>query len=208
MAFVVEDGTGITDANAYIAVAFFRDYHTDRGTDTSSFTPDSVVEGAIVRATDYVDKRFGNKYRGFKQGKDQGLEWPRLSAFDNDDFLLNGIDAVPRQMQKAIAEYTLITLQLGDLLPTPARPFSSIDPTTGDVVSSPSGQITRLKEKVDVIEQTTSYSNNSELITNKKPGASSSTMVTDINIPEYPVADEWLQELVRPDFSVNLQRGN
>ncbi len=31
MAIVVEDGTLVTDANAYIKVQFFRDWHSARG---------------------------------------------------------------------------------------------------------------------------------------------------------------------------------
>ena len=206
MAFTVEDGSGVADANAYIPVAFADEHHGDRGnTAWTGTTPEK--EMAIIRATDYVDKRFGMKFRGFKQSKSQGLEWPRLSAFDNDDFLFNGLDDIPRQLQKAVAEYSLIALQI-DLLPIPARPFAVLDPATGVVSGGVSGQVIKKREKVDVIEEETEYSDNTNLLTRKKPGGSSSTVVTDFNLPEYPVADEWMQELLKAGFSVDLRRGN
>jgi len=206
MAFTVEDGTGVADANAYITVAFADDHHSDRGNAVWTGL-DSVKQVAIVKATDYVDKRFGPKFRGFKESKSQGLEWPRLSAFDNDDYLFNGLDDVPRQLKKAVAEYALIALQI-DLLPLPARPFAVLDPATGTVSGGTTGQVLKKRERVDVIEEETEYSDMSNLITRKKPGGSSSTLVSDFNLPEYPVADEWLQELIKTGFSVGLRRGD
>ncbi len=35
------------------------------------------------------------------------LEWPRLSVFDRDGFLLSGTDAVPRQLLNAVTEYAV-----------------------------------------------------------------------------------------------------
>ena len=58
MAFTLETGSGLELANAYIDVTFFDDFHTDRGRDISALNA-TIVETAIVRATDYIDKRFG-----------------------------------------------------------------------------------------------------------------------------------------------------
>lgn len=203
MAFTVEDGSGVANANAYASEASVDAHHDDRGNAPWTGTT-TVKQQAIVRATDYVDKRFGPKFRGFRESKQQGLEWPRLSAFDNDDFLWNG---VPDPLKKAVAEYALIALQI-NLLPLPARPFSILDPATGTVTSGVSGQVQGKREKVGPIEDETKYFSSNELITNKKPGASSSTMVSGFNLPEYPTADEWLQELMKSEFSVGLLRGN
>jgi hypothetical protein len=204
MAFTVETGAGVSGANSYITVLQFQDHHGDRGTDVSGYTS-TQIEQAAVRATDYIDKRFGAKFRGYKESKSQGLEWPRLSAFDNDDFLL---DDVPDQLTKAACEYTLIALQLGPLLPLPARPFSTIDPATGEVVDGASGQVLKKEEEVGPLRTSVEYADTSNLLTRKKPGGSSSTLTTDFNLPEYPVADEWLQELIKVGFAVSLYRGN
>lgn len=206
MAFTPEDGSGLTTANAYDNVAFVDAYHTDRGNALWTGAAGDK-ETAIVRATDYVDKRFGTKFRGFKRGKSQGLEWPRLSAFDNDDFLYSDPeDGVPRQLQKAIAEYALIALQI-DLMPLPARPFAVLDPATGLVTSAVFGQVAETHDIVGPIEEKKRYFDINRFGT-LKPGGSSSTLVSDSNLPEYPVADEWLKELLKVGFSVNLRRGD
>ena len=107
MAFLVEPGTGIALSNAYDSVADIDTHHADRGnTAWADFTtPDK--EFAIIRASDYIDKRFGIRFVGLRKIKEQGLEWPRLDAFDQDGFLLSGPDALPRQLLKACAEYAL-----------------------------------------------------------------------------------------------------
>jgi hypothetical protein len=43
VAFIVEDGNSIEDANAYITVAFFRAHHRDRGRLTDEITTASVA---------------------------------------------------------------------------------------------------------------------------------------------------------------------
>lgn len=207
MAFVVEDGTGLSTATSYLSVADFRTHHTDRGTDTSAYD-DTAVQAGLVKATDYVDKRFGRKFRGFRESRDQALEWPRLSAFDNDDYLFNNEDDIPRQLQKAIAEYALLAVQLTDLLPTPARPYPVLDPATGTVTSVESGKMTAKSEKVGPIEQAYEFEKGSiSSVLNSTPTAATSAIVSGAYLPAYPVADEWLQELIQDSFPVKLRRG-
>ena len=208
MAFVVEDGSGLSTATSYISVDFFRDHHTDRGRTVDSGTySNTLVQGAAVRATDYVDKRFGKKFRGFRESKAQALEWPRLSAFDNDDFLLAAEDEIPRQLQKAVAEYTLIILQIGELLPIPARPFATVNTTTGEVEGGQGGQVTLKREQVGPIEEETRYSSVSSKSSDTNRVASS-TLVDMTKIPEYPEADLWLEELLNSANPRYLGRGD
>lgn len=114
MAFTLEDGTGVVGANAYISVAFADTYHADRNQTAWEDLNDDAKQGFIVRASDYIDKRFGKRFRGFRQTKDQGLEWPRLDAFDDDDYTLDG---VPSQLEKATAEYALRAITNTELAP-------------------------------------------------------------------------------------------
>lgn len=207
MAFTVEDGSGLADANAYLALADFKTHHDDRGRDYSAFT-DPQIQNAIVKATDYIEKRFGKMFRGIRRARDQGLEWPRLEAFDNDGFLLQGSDAVPRPLQKATAEYALIVLRLasGELLPLPAPPFATIDETTGTVSGGQSGQIVRNRDKVGPLETEQWYSDKAK--TGGGSAGIKSSVVDDLNIPEYPRADMWIEELLRPSMSIRLTRGD
>ena len=67
MSLVVETGAGVRGANAYVNAAYVTAYLTARGreTENSWSTADSAVqEAGIVAATDYVDKRFGPKFKG------------------------------------------------------------------------------------------------------------------------------------------------
>lgn len=204
MTLVVEDGTGLATANGYVTVAFVDTHFADRG--IAAWTGSTTdKESAIVRATDYVDKRFGMKFRGFRESKSQALEWPRLSALDNDDYLFSDVDEIPRQLQKGVAEYAIIALNLV-LLPLPALPFSDRDPVTGAVTSGVSGQVFRKREVVGPIEDETWYENTIKSLLTLKPALGSSGITSKFNLPEYPPADEWLQELLVPSGSIQLRR--
>lgn len=204
MTFEVEDGSGSSTANSYESLDNFRAHHTDRNIGTSKYN-DTKVNAALIKATDYVDKRFGKKFRGFRQRKDQALEWPRLDAFDNDGYVLSGTeDDVPRQLKKAISEYALLVLQLErDLAPVPQPEFPILDPDTGTVTAAGSGSVVGKREKVGPIEDETKYSNSQTLQQQSVPKGSSLVA----NIPEYPQADLWLEELLRPINSRDIVRG-
>jgi hypothetical protein len=213
MAFTVETGTGIADANAYDTVANIDTHHADRGTsDWTNFTTPEKQQ-AIIRASDFIDKRFGRRFVGVRSTKGQGLEWPRLSAFDQDGFLLSAIDAIPRQLLKAVAEYALRAAVCGILAPDPPLPVPKQDPT--DMGNRPeqaeTGQLTRKREKVGPLEEDKWFETTSQVIgRNLAAGATGvkSGLVNDFLIPEYPEADMWLEELLRSSMNIMLARGD
>lgn len=137
MSFIVEDGTIVANANAYVTVAEFRAYHGDRGNSLAGFSAGNM-EDAIVRATDYLDARF--QFVGQKRSRSQSTQWPRYNAFDTDNFMVGG---VPVEVKEACMEYAFIALS-EDINPTPERS------PTGQVVSSKS-------ERVDVLSESTTY---------------------------------------------------
>jgi hypothetical protein len=213
MAFTVETGTGIADANAYDSVDNIDAHHADRGTSdwTNFSTPQK--EQAIVRASDYIDKRFGRRFVGVRATKGQGLEWPRLSAFDQDGFLLSDVDSIPRQLLKAVAEYALRAAVCGILAPDPPLPVPKQDPT--DMCNRPdqeeTGQLTRKREKVGPLEEDKWFETTSQVLgRNLAAGATGvkSSLVNDFLIPEYPEADLWLEELLRSSMNIMLARGD
>jgi len=106
MAFVVEDGTGVQAANAFISVAQFKDHHDTRGNDYSTLLPsDTVIQEAIVRATDYLNMRFGLLFVGYvSEHSNQGLSWPRQDAYYVSGKQISG---VPVEVVQATAEYAL-----------------------------------------------------------------------------------------------------
>lgn len=178
--FVAEDGTGLETANSYIALAFADTYHSDRGNASWALETQANRQAALIRATDYIDKRFGKRFRGWRQTKAQALEWPRIGALDQDEYLLNGSDAVPRQLQKACAEYALRALTITPLAPDNTDVGLSLN-----------------REKVGPIE------------TEKKisQGQKKSQLVDATSIPDYPEADLWMSELLAGINSRDLYRG-
>lgn len=213
MAFQVEDGTGLSNSNSYISVDFFKAYHDDRGNNRkdpggTDFT-DTEIEQACVRATGYLDKRFQSRWRGWKQKRSQALDWPRNNAMDDNDYLYSDIDAVPRNLQKACAEYALRALRLNPLAPDPSLPFQDRGATVGQTsqASGASGEVTRLKEKVDVLETDTSYQTSADAL--KATGGmvdKGGGQVPTLYIPTYPEADFLVKQLITGGASRRLRR--
>jgi hypothetical protein len=103
MAFTLEDGTGISDANAYVSLDFCITYCTDRGL-TFSTSPSSLGEEAIVRATAALDAMYRFRFNGYKtHGRNQALEWPRTAAYDREGYLISGA-LIPIEIQNAVSE--------------------------------------------------------------------------------------------------------
>lgn len=68
---VVETGEGIWEANAYAGLAFVHTYLHARGKNTAwDAATASVRAEAIVKATDYIDRRFGARFLGFRERRD------------------------------------------------------------------------------------------------------------------------------------------
>lgn len=67
MAFVVETGAGIKDANSYGSVDEFKSYHADRGNSITSITDPTGIQQALINATDYIDSRWRKLFKGERQ---------------------------------------------------------------------------------------------------------------------------------------------
>ena len=182
MAFVVEDGTGLSNSNSYLSEADADTHFADRGNATWAAASSANKTAALVRASDYIDKRFGMRFKGFKQSDAQAMEWPRIGALDADDYLLNDPnDAVPRQIKKATAEYALRALSNATLAPDNSNVGVNIT-----------------RNKVGPIET------EQELQTSGGNGVGT---VSASSIPDYPEADLWIQELLKPTTNRRLVRG-
>jgi hypothetical protein len=151
MTLIVEDGTGVANANSYISVADARTYASARGTTLPS--DDSAVEALILQGMSYIEAqraRFqGSKtYTGVVGFHDddwfpiplppdvnthaaQALQWPRYDVYI-DDIPLSG-SAIPVELVSALAQCAVEISSGNDLQAN----------TTGTPVKI---------EKVDVIE--------------------------------------------------------
>lgn len=68
--FIVEDGTGHSQANAYAGVAYVLGYLTDRNRQDENGWADldlNVREANIIAATDYIENRFRDCFKGRKE---------------------------------------------------------------------------------------------------------------------------------------------
>lgn len=100
MAFTVEDGTGVVDANSYAALAEADAYFSERGVSTWTGTDDNKKVW-LIRATDYIELRFSSRFKGAKEFPDapQGLSFPRTG--------ITGYEGVPVCLKRATFEYAL-----------------------------------------------------------------------------------------------------
>lgn len=199
MAFEVEDGTGLANANAFISVEFFDSYHEDRGHTAAAGISDEDKETCIVRATDYINKRFGRKMRGSRRGSSQALCVPRLGMYDDDGLNFpEATSGIPLALAQATAEYALRAAVYSELAPDPVLIVPTQDFTGADlpaVPDGPAGPVTSTSEKVDVIEESVSYAR-------PRPSA----LDGSTGIPEYPAADMLIQELIKSTQDRNVYR--
>ncbi|AIM40555.1 structural phage protein [Vibrio phage VpKK5] len=144
MALIVEDGTGLEDANAYVDVDYVKEYARKHGLQFDG--DDEVLEDAIEVATIYTDTRWGNSLRGRPLRSVQALEFPRLYLTDRYG---RDIEGVPAGVQDACAEYAIIQKTNGTLYPTPPSNSPQQIKKTKTVV----GPITTEKEFVGVVSQ-------------------------------------------------------
>ena len=108
MAFVVEDGTGKVDANAYVTVADADTYFLDRNVPAWAGI-NAVKQSAIIQATDYIELRYSNLWIGDRSSDNQALSFPRV---------ITGMPLMPTPLLRAVCEYAVRSLA-AVLLPDP-----------------------------------------------------------------------------------------
>jgi DnaT-like ssDNA binding protein len=146
--FVVEDGTGLEDANSYASYADWTAYWADRGGAPAGVQ--AVVEAALVNGADYLGIRY--RWKGVRLTLEQALEWPRAYVYRESFAGCAPIEGVPVEVVQANIELAKRALS-GELAPDP-----TVD-ATGQVVTSK-------RDKVGPIETERVFS-----------GASSATFV-------------------------------
>jgi hypothetical protein len=107
MALVVEDGTGLANAESYLSVADANTYFT-KFVNAAWVGEVPDLEGALRRATQYLDANY--RFKGCKlkytQTSQQALQWPR----DAYTMTCLGITWPPAKLQQACAELAVRSL--------------------------------------------------------------------------------------------------
>lgn len=78
MTLIVEDGSGIANAESYAAVAFADDYAARFGNVAWALADGATKESALRRATQYINTRY--VFDGKPLTATQALAWPRTVA--------------------------------------------------------------------------------------------------------------------------------
>lgn len=142
MAFVVEDGSIVSGANSLCDVAFADSYFSDRGI-TAWTGADSVKQVTLVKATDYIEQRWSNKFKGAIVDDDQVLSWPRKCVVDRQDRRIAD-DVVPDRLKQAVCEYAMRVMSGNELF---------LEPT----VDETGLQLTHVHNKVGPLETEVNY---------------------------------------------------
>ena len=150
MALVKEDGSIVAGANSYANATDADTYQTDRGRQAWLDADSAVKDAALVRATEYIESRFGLKFAGEPLGDVQTLAWPRSGAcyprtgndFPTDEVPVDVVNATILYAEQVIGD-GLDVANMTELSLTP-------DPSQIGVVEK--------REKVDVLEEATKYS--------------------------------------------------
>lgn len=115
MALIVENGTGMDDAESYVSVADLDAYAAARGWVMTSYT-ETGKEVALRLAAQWIDT--WRRYKGTRLTAAQALEFPRLGLVDWSGFEIAG---VPKRVKDAAAELAYRSLSGTSLAPDQGR---------------------------------------------------------------------------------------
>lgn len=123
---------GAADANSYASLVEAAAYHTMRGNSTWTGT-DADKEAALVRATQWLDGRYGDLWPGIRwKLREQSLDWPRVEAYDRDGTVVD-YDSIPPEVLSATCEAALRELV------TPGSLSPDVTPGTAKVLTEVKG---------------------------------------------------------------------
>jgi len=133
MTIIVEDGTGLSNAESLISVSYLQTHHSNRGNTSIALLTTAQAEEALRRTSDYFMQTYRNRWKGYLVKTTQALDWPRTDVILNDGFLDYAIDpgTIPEPVKQAFADLTLKAV-------------------AGELLSDISQQV--IRKKVDVIE--------------------------------------------------------
>jgi len=100
MALIVEDGTGVENANSYVDLAYANAYLNSILNELWMSYTDVEKEAAILRGMMYLE---GLNWKGDKADYYYCLEWPREGVIDRNHYLIPS-DEIPEKVKKALCE--------------------------------------------------------------------------------------------------------
>ena len=113
MALIVEDGSLLEGANAFVTVSEVRAYASART--LSLPDEDSAIESSIIKGTDYI-KSLRGRFKGNEIVAEQSLPFPRLYIVVNGFEVSSRI--IPQGVKDACCQLTIESAAGADLMPT------------------------------------------------------------------------------------------
>lgn len=121
MSIVIEDGTGLANAEAFCSVAFADTYLAARGLTLWATMSTAEKEQALRRAADCMEQWYRNTWAGTRVNSTQALSWPRYEVpmrdFCGAYYPSNAVPAIVQQAQALLA----FKAAAGDLSPDVER---------------------------------------------------------------------------------------
>ena len=158
MPLIVEDGTGLANAESYISAANADAYHANRGNAAwAALASQAIKEQYLRQATDYMQQAYAQRWFGTRNSTSQALDWPRAYVPVPDAPsayvalpVYYATNIVPVQVINACAELALSAIN-GALAPDLARAQSEVKVGPIDVkYDESSPEATRFR-KVDML---------------------------------------------------------
>lgn len=119
MALIVEDGSGVANANSYVTVDEYRDYAEPRGVVLPA--SDTDAETQLILAMDYLEIQ---PWSGMQTYDPQSLAWPREQIYISYNLIAD--DVIPNKIKFAQMQLAIQVNAGIDLMPTVAGGTSSV----------------------------------------------------------------------------------
>lgn len=121
MSLVVEDGSGISNAESYRSVADTSTYFANLGNTTWGAASLPQQEQALRAGTAYIEAAYGQRWLGRRASFAQALGFPRFGVLDYDGYCIAS-NVIPVCLLNACSEAALRALTDGDMLPDISQP--------------------------------------------------------------------------------------
>ncbi len=95
--FIVENGTGLTNATSYVSVAEYKQYYENRGIDYTA-TAEATIQAKLNVATEYIDNNYN--FIGNISNDEQALSFPRIGLSKNGNAIDS--DVIPQDVKDAV----------------------------------------------------------------------------------------------------------
>lgn len=108
ISLVVEDGTGLSDANSYCNLDYALEYCVMKGYSNWQTLSEDMQKVYLIRGTEFVDNFYN--WKGRRGRASQSLSFPRIDLYDEDHYQIHGI---PDKLKKACIEAAFLNASSG-----------------------------------------------------------------------------------------------